>query len=178
MATPSGQAPTKYGIALFPGFQALDVFGPVDILNLLSKSAELKIAVLAATLDPVSTSLTEGGFGQSLLPTHTYDDAPSDIEVLLVPGGLGTRDDAITTPVVEYLQKAYPKLRYLLTVCTGSALVAKSGVIDGKRATSNKRAWKWVRKIHNLQVLLRLTFPQGNHSRPKRELGARGAVGY
>ncbi|KEY64016.1 hypothetical protein S7711_07380 [Stachybotrys chartarum IBT 7711] len=138
-----GQKPTKYGIALFPGFQALDVFGPVDILNLLSKSTNLELAILAPTLEPVSTSLEAGGFGQSIVPTHTYEDAPSDIDVLLVPGGLGTRDSARIAAVVAYIQKTFPRLDYLLTVCTGSALVAKSGVLDGRRATSNKRAWKW-----------------------------------
>jgi transcriptional regulator GlxA family with amidase domain len=140
----ANEAPiTKYAVALFPGFQALDVFGPVDIINQLAKSTNLELVILAASLDPVSTAVTEGGVGQLIVPTHTYDNAPDDIQVLLVPGGLGTRDEANISHVIKYVQTVYPKLRYLLTVCTGSALVAMSGVIDGKRATGNKRAWKW-----------------------------------
>lgn len=146
MATPPATQPppTKYGVVLFPGFQALDVFGPVDILNFLSKTRSLQLVVLAKDLDLVSTSFPAGGFGQSLAPTHSFTDAPDDIDVLLVPGGMGTRDDANIAPAVEYVKRAFPKVRFFLTVCTGSALAAKAGVLDDKRATTNKQAFKWV----------------------------------
>lgn len=137
--------PTKFGVVLFPGFQALDVFGPVDILNILSKErAAFQLAMLAGDPKPVSTSLQAGGFGQSVVPTHTFANAPEDIEVLLVPGGVGTRHDDLIGTAVEFVRRAFPKLRFLLTVCTGSALAAKAGVLDGKRATSNKAAFDWV----------------------------------
>jgi putative intracellular protease/amidase len=160
--------PMKYGIALFPGFQALDVFGPVDILNILARSNPMEIAVLAPTLDPVSTAIVDGGFGQSVAPTHTYADAPKDLEVLLVPGGFGTRNEEQMVTVIEYLKMVYPSLQYLLTVCTGSALIAKAGLIDGKRATSNKRAWKWVSCIlDRTEIPWELTQTRGNCTRPE-----------
>jgi putative intracellular protease/amidase len=143
MAQETKNLPLKYGVVLFPGFQALDVFGPLDILNILSKSEPLELSLIAATSEPVSTSLESSPFNQSLVPTHTFQNAPTDLEVLLVPGGLGTRDDANIAPAVEFVKKTFPKLRFLLTVCTGSALAAKSGVLDGKQATTNKRGWKW-----------------------------------
>ena len=66
--------PTKFGVVLFPGFQSLDVFGPVDILNFLSKTRDgLRFTMLADTLEPVCTALEPGGFGQSVVPTHTLD---------------------------------------------------------------------------------------------------------
>lgn len=138
--------PKKYAVALFEGFQALDVFGPLDALNFLSKETPLELYVLAQTLEPVTTRL-EGSdltIGQSIVPTHTFDTAPDDIEVLLVPGGIGTRRLEATQPVVDFITKTYPKLEFLLTVCTGSALTARAGVMDGKRATSNKRGFDWV----------------------------------
>lgn len=141
------QPPTKFGVVLFPGFQALDVFGPLDILNNLSRITPLEFATLAATLEPVSTRADDGPagrIGQSVVPTHTFADCPADIEVLLVPGGLGARDDAVAAPVAAFVRRVFPKLRFLLTVCTGSAIVAQSGVLDGRRATSNKRSWEWV----------------------------------
>ncbi|KAI1505010.1 class I glutamine amidotransferase-like protein [Biscogniauxia marginata] len=145
MTTLSQQPPVKYAVALFPGFQALDVFGPVDILNLLSKTKPLELSILSATLEPVFTKSETSGhsIGQGVVPTHTFKDCPDDIEVLLVPGGFGTRDKDSIQPVVDFIRSTYPKLRYLLTVCTGSAAVAMSGVLDGRRATSNKRAWEW-----------------------------------
>ncbi|KAI0883735.1 class I glutamine amidotransferase-like protein [Annulohypoxylon maeteangense] len=137
--------PTRFAVALYPGFQALDVFGPLDILNLLSKRTPLSLAILAPTLAPVSTRTPVSGHtaSQSVVPTHTYADSPSDIEVLLIPGGPGTRDPKYVGEVEDYVRKAFPNLRYLLTVCTGSAIAAHAGVLDGRRATSNKRAWDW-----------------------------------
>ncbi|KAF9771037.1 hypothetical protein IL306_011334 [Fusarium sp. DS 682] len=139
--------PTKYAVALFPGFQALDVFGPLDVLNVTSKRQPLELSLLHTSLNPVTT-LVEGDIpgriGQSVAPTHTYDTAPDDIEVLLVPGGMGTRKPEYVKRVQEFVKERYPKLRYLLTVCTGSALVAQTGLLDGKEATSNKRSFDWV----------------------------------
>ncbi|KOS22459.1 Isonitrile hydratase [Escovopsis weberi] len=138
-----GPPPTKYGVALFPGFQALDLFGPLDILNILSASVPLQLSIMSTTLDPVSTlapspSHRHPMVGQSIVPTHTFATAPRDIQVLIVPGGRGTRDIAGTHPVVDYIRETYPRLRYILTVCTGSVLLARAGLLDGKRATSNK----------------------------------------
>lgn len=139
------QPPTKFGVVLFPGFQALDVFGPLDALNNLSRWTPLEFVTLAATRDAVSTRVeAPGRIGQTVVPTHTFDDCPEDIEVLLVPGGFGARNPALTTPIVEFVKRVYPRLRFLLTVCTGSAIVAMSGLLDGRRATSNKLSWEWV----------------------------------
>lgn len=138
--------PTKYAVALFDGFQSLDVFGPLDALNYLSKSTPLELSLLGPTLKPVSTlhNPGPGRIGQHLVPTHTYAEAPTDIEVLLVPGGLGTRDAAHTQVVVDFVRERFPSLRYLLTVCTGSALAARAGVLDGREATTNKLSFDWV----------------------------------
>lgn len=79
-------------------------------------------------------------------PTHTFDTAPADIEVLIVPGGLGNRLPP-AVPVVDYIRKVYPSLRYLITVCTGSGLAARAGVLDGKKATTNKWAFGETSKL-------------------------------
>ncbi|KAI6083763.1 class I glutamine amidotransferase-like protein [Hypoxylon rubiginosum] len=151
MATPKSEKsgspspPTRFAVALFPGFQALDVFGPLDILNLLSKKTPLSLRILAATLDPVSTRTDTTGHttSQAVVPTHAFADGVDDVEVLLVPGGFGTRSPENIRETVEFVRAAYPNLRFLLTVCTGSAVAAMAGVLDGRRATSNKRAWAW-----------------------------------
>ncbi|KAK5626861.1 hypothetical protein RRF57_002576 [Xylaria bambusicola] len=145
MPASAEKPPTKFGVVVFPGFQALDVFGPVDVLNNYSQSAPLEFVLLAVTRDPVTTKLAQlGTIGQSVVPTHTFDGCPEDLEVLLVPGGVGNRDPAVTAPIVEFVKRIYPKLRFLLTVCTGSAIVAQSGLLDGRQATSNKKSWDWV----------------------------------
>ena len=103
----------------------------------------MTLALLSSTLEPVTTKspLSANAVSQSVVPTHTFATAPS-LDLLLVPGGLGARG---SSPEIEeaisYIRNVYPQLRYLITVCTGSGLAARAGVLDGKRATTNKRAW-------------------------------------
>ncbi|KAM3531018.1 hypothetical protein MY4038_004690 [Beauveria bassiana] len=122
--------------------EALDVFGPLDALNTLSLFRHVELSVIAASDSPVSTNFA-GKFGTSerVVPTHTLQNAPSDIEVLLVPGGRGFSDVVGLLPVVEFIRNTFPRLRNLLTVCTGSFIAARAGVLDGKNATSNKSAF-------------------------------------
>ncbi|KAF5011883.1 hypothetical protein FDECE_2016 [Fusarium decemcellulare] len=137
--------PVNFGVVVFPAFQALDVFGPLDALNILSRSNKMNLYTIAPTLEPVSTKLVgnnvpqESDFGQRILPTHTFETAPP-LDVLIVPGGQGTRAPSVT-PAIEYIKATYPSLQYLITVCTGSGLAARAGVLDGKRATTNKLSW-------------------------------------
>lgn len=146
MSTETRSLPVNYGVLLFPGFQALDVFGPLDALNILAQERPLNLSIVAATLNPVSTRTptdaptpTSSSFAQSIVPTHTFATTPP-LDVLIVPGGLGTRAPGLE-PTIAFIARTYPTLQYLLTVCTGSGLAARAGVLDGKRATTNKRAW-------------------------------------
>lgn len=150
----SSSAPTKYAVALFPGFQLLDVAGPLDILNILGYHTHfdslppITLSILANSLDPVSTSHApvagRSNFSESIVPTHTFQDAPQDIEVLLIPGGRGARDDANIQPIVDFVKDRYQNLQHIITVCTGSAILAMTGLLDGKKATTNKASYEWV----------------------------------
>ncbi|KAL6711349.1 hypothetical protein ACN47E_005880 [Coniothyrium glycines] len=165
--------PSHFGLLVFPGFQALDVFGPLDVLNLLSllyPNTTMALSILSRTLDPVSTAIKgmhgASDFGESVVPTITLGDylqranstetpayAPpaaarnentgrGDIQVLIVPGGMGTRVDV--SEEIAFVKAVYPKLKYLISVCTGASILARSGILDGRRATTNKKSWAWV----------------------------------
>lgn len=134
-------------MVLFPGFQALDAFGPLDALNLLSFHRQISLSVIAESLEPVSTRLagasgnpTNSACEQRVVPTHTFDNVPS-LDVLIVPGGVGTRQPGIRS-VADFVAKIYPSLQYLIAVCTGSGVVAMAGILDGKRATTNKNRFQ------------------------------------
>ncbi|KAF8970844.1 DJ-1/PfpI family protein [Flammula alnicola] len=145
-ASPIEEVPLTYGVIVYPGYQALDIFGPLDALNSLSLGYPLQLYVIAETMEPVSTKPPGGlnnpasDFGQSIVPTHTFETVPP-IDVLIVPGGIGNRAAANVEAAIKYIGKIYPTLQYLIAVCTGSRMVAQAGVLDGKRATTNKRAW-------------------------------------
>ncbi|KAK7032423.1 hypothetical protein VNI00_013171 [Paramarasmius palmivorus] len=143
----NGTLPVDYGVLLFPAFQALDVFGPMDALNILSWNYSINLHLISDSLDPVTTkseamNVPNSNFSESVVPTHTFDNPPPKIDVLFVPGGVGTRAPAPALDRhIAFIKETYPSLQYLISVCTGSWLLAKAGVLDGKNATSNKRAW-------------------------------------
>lgn len=126
-----------------------DLIGVIDPLQVMARSTHLELVLLAETLDMVSTmppaSVSANTYNSSwwpgLTPTHTFATAPDDIEVLIVPGGPGMRDANLTAAATDYIRDVYPSLRYLVTVCTGAGLAARAGVLDGRRATTNKLSW-------------------------------------
>ncbi|KAJ7019284.1 class I glutamine amidotransferase-like protein [Mycena alexandri] len=138
--------PVSFGVVLFPAFQALDVFGPLDALNLLAFQYPVNLSLIAGTLDPVSTKPRSGAmnpmnsnFSESVLPTHTFATAPP-LDVLIVPGGLGTRATDLND-TIDFVRETFPTLQYFVSVCTGAGIAARAGILDGKDATTNKRAW-------------------------------------
>ena len=64
--------------------------------------------------------------------------------VLVIPGGAGTRTLIKEEPFFNNLRRLSEDASFILSVCTGSALLARCGILEGKRATSNKRAFDWV----------------------------------
>lgn len=112
----------------------------MEVVNDLSLTQDINLSIIAATLDPVSTvHKGKHSAGQSVVPTHTFADAPP-LDVLIIPGGWGGFN---TTPELQqWVRDTVPKLGTLITVCNGAALAAQTGVLDGKSATTNKMLWK------------------------------------
>ena len=139
---------TEYGYILYPGFAALDVFGPLEALAELSMiTPDLNLTIIAETLDPVPsvkasfwTNPENATVWEYVVLTHTFETAP--VDVLIIPGGIGSRAPPPTlNTTIDFVRKRYPTLQYLITVCTGAGIAARAGVLDGKHATTNKRAW-------------------------------------
>ncbi|KAG6024524.1 hypothetical protein E4U41_001759 [Claviceps citrina] len=141
--------PQNWAVAMYNSFDTIDVFGPIDVLFYLSMSRHLNLSFVAETRDPVWMRPTSQAFNRpvsrfeaSVNVTHTFDDPPRDIDVLLVPGGPGVRHADLSRGAVDFVRRTYPRVKYLLTVCTGSGVAAAAGVLDGRRATTNKASWK------------------------------------
>jgi transcriptional regulator GlxA family with amidase domain len=139
---------TCLGVVIFPGFALLDVAGPLEFFNQFSRIQPFELCIIAKTMDPVSTLPPDHvqhqtpyqQISQSWLPTHTFDSTPK-IDILMIPGGFGTRNETIFDDVTRFIKEQYPKVKYLLSICTGSAMVSATGILDGRKATSNKTAW-------------------------------------
>ncbi|KAL8408392.1 hypothetical protein RB594_006997 [Gaeumannomyces avenae] len=148
------------GFILFPGFQPIDVVGPSDIIQGLSVRFNITTYFIWKEAGPVSARSPprknpppqNPNFPPSIYPaqapslvaTHSFSDAPP-LDIILVPGGIGNRvlEENNDTAIEDFVRERYPSLKYLLTVCTGAASVAKSGLLDGRRATTNKASWAW-----------------------------------
>ncbi len=130
----------KINIFLFDDFETLDVFGPVEIFG---KTKEFE-------LDYFSVN---GGFIKSAQGTKILTKDYREIDnlsknVLLIPGGMGTRTLINDENIIKIIKQLSSKSTFTLTVCTGSALLAKTGLLDNKIATSNKKAWEWVISVN------------------------------
>ncbi|KTD74972.1 DJ-1/PfpI family protein [Legionella waltersii] len=124
------------GILLFPDFETLDVFGPLQIFGMLPD--KMTIAMISQ-----NKGLVKSTHGQSVMSDYDWDNAPH-LDYLLVPGGMGTRKEIYHQGLLDWIKARSAQTDITLSVCTGAALLAKAGVLDGHKATSNKRAFNWV----------------------------------
>ena len=74
-----------------------------------------------------------------MIATHLPEEAPA-LDLLMIPGGGGNRGNE-TDWIIDFVKSRFDSIDYIASVCTGSLLLAKSSVLDNKRATTNKAAW-------------------------------------
>ena len=123
------------GALLFPGFELLDVFGPLEMFGVLGDHFEV-ITVAQTHKDVASAQGPRTAIDRSFAEAGRLD-------VLLVPGGRGTRREVDNEVLISFLTATYPSLEYLASICTGAGLLAAAGLLDGRRATSNKQSFSW-----------------------------------
>lgn len=126
-----------FNLFLFDDFETLDVFGPAELFGMLP---EYKLRFLSQ----------EGGLITSRQGAQIMTEPAREGDfsgLLLIPGGLGTRPLLESPAHLGLLKEMAEESAYCLTVCTGSALLAKTGLLKGRRATSNKSVFEWVKTL-------------------------------
>ncbi len=130
------QKTIEVAFIMFDDYETLDVFGPAEIFGRLVDKYSLKFYSL------------EGGVvtNRHKVPimTEKFETMGNGSKIILIPGGLGTRKEVNNAQLLHKIEELSQTSDYVLSVCTGSALLAKSGLLEGKKATSNKRAFSWV----------------------------------
>lgn len=124
------------GVVLFPEFELLDVFGPVEMFGNLTGVVD--VVLVAQTKGPVTSAQ-----GPAVVASYGFEDAPH-LDLILVPGGFGTHTEVDNPVLLEWLAQRVRTAEIAMTVCTGTALFARAGVLDGRRATTNKMLFNWV----------------------------------
>ena len=132
------QAPLSIGAVLYTGFEMLDLFGPLEMFSLLGPE-RVQIHTVAETPGLVSAAMaTDIGAGPRVQAEYGFDDAPS-LDIVLLPGGFGTLPELENAALHGFLRARAENAQVVASVCSGSAILARAGLLDGHRATSNKQ---------------------------------------
>ncbi|WP_406605299.1 DJ-1/PfpI family protein [Corynebacterium kroppenstedtii] len=121
-------------VILFDGFELLDTFGPIELFSAIP---DVKIELVAQRSGPVRSAQ-----GVEVIAKLEYDEL-NDPDIILVPGGMGTRTLAHDKSFLSWLTDIGNRSKVVASVCTGSALLAAAGLLESHRATSNKLAFEW-----------------------------------
>ena len=118
------------GAILYPDFELLDLYGPLEMFGCLGP--ELRIETVAHRTGPVRSAQ-----GPETVAGHGFDGCP-DLDLLLLPGGFGTLAMLADEALHDFLRARSRTAEATMSVCSGSAILAAAGLLDGRRATSNK----------------------------------------
>jgi putative intracellular protease/amidase len=120
---------------IFNDFETLDLFGPVEVFG---KIEECRIKYFSTHGGKIINKDNVQIITENINQIEKYD-------VLIIPGGKGTRILVNDNEFIQNIKIVAEKMLWCLTICTGSALLAKTGLLDGSKATSNKMAFEWVK---------------------------------
>ncbi len=130
------------GIILFNNFEELDAIGPLEVFGMLTfQDREWKAVTISEDGRPVKAFN-----GLSVNVDHSFDNAPP-LDVILIPGGWGTRSESENPSMVNFVRKAAKDASYITSVCTGAFVLHAAGFLAGKRATTH---WGQIANLRQL----------------------------
>jgi transcriptional regulator GlxA family with amidase domain len=139
--------PILVGILIFDQVELLDVAGPFEVfsvtrLNEKDKvgSSPFKVILIAEKLHQISTI---GGL--RLTPDVSFDNCPK-LDLFIVPGGWGTRKEVNNLNLVNWIENRSSQTKITASICTGSSLLGKAGLLDGRESTTHLQAFDFLRQ--------------------------------
>jgi transcriptional regulator GlxA family with amidase domain len=124
---------TTYGLLVFDGAEELDFAGPWEVFttsSMLRDNADVAV-LIAERPDPIRCAK-----GMRILPDHTIDDHPP-LDVLLIPGGQGTRREVTNPAVIDWIGAVSAGTAWTTSVCTGALLLHEAGPARGRRVATH-----------------------------------------
>ena len=135
----SNDSDLTIGILLFADAEELDWAGPYEVFGMALKTGQSgRLVTIAESMEPVRCFN-----GLRVLPDHDFANAPP-LDLVLVPGGLGTREQVENKELIEWLAKAAADSRWITSVCTGSQLLNAAGLTRDKKMTTH---WAFVETL-------------------------------
>ena len=147
------------GIFIFDEVEVLDFAGPFEVFSRtrLLKGAESRRSNDSAPFNPFTVSIDKKSLtatgGLKIIADYTFNNFPK-IDILIVPGGYGTRTLLNNEILLKWIKAVSDKANITASVCTGSLLLAKAGLLEGKRATTHWGAIEALKSISkDIQVI-------------------------
>ena len=130
-------------ILIFEDVEVLDFCGPFEVFSVANRFTDPPAFHVFTVAEKAGPVVTRGGL--SVNPHHRLADCPQP-DLLLVPGGQGTRKEMHNPALIEWIMQASMKAELVLSVCTGALLLAKAGLLDGLEATTHHGAINLLRQ--------------------------------
>ena len=138
--------PRCIAIVAFPGIQALDLFGPSEVFSMADRitgGGIYDIQVLGPSDEPLATSS-----GIRMLPHRAIAGHRGRIDTLMVAGGLGVVHALEDDRLVDWIGRTAKRARRVASVCNGAFLLARAGLLTGRRATTHWASCSELRRRH------------------------------
>jgi transcriptional regulator GlxA family with amidase domain len=131
------------GIVLFADFEDLDAIGPREALTMMAKGSggEWEVVLISEDGEAVQSFL-----GTRYMVDYSYDNCPA-LNVILVPGGLGTRKEVQNEKHLDFVRRQGASAEYVTSVCTCALVLHQAGFLEGKSATTH---WGSIPELQNL----------------------------
>jgi len=138
----------KVGVVVYDVAEELDFVGPWEVLTAAAVLGGLEVFSVAEKPGTVRCAK-----GLQVVPDRTFADVPA-LDVVVVPGGQGSRQEMKNPAMLEWLGAVAPGCRWVTSVCTGAAILAAAGLLAGRRATTHWTYIETLRKEHtDVEVL-------------------------
>ena len=128
-------AALQIGLLVFPKVTQLDFTGPLQVFSSVPGA---KVHLIWKRIEPVTTDSV-----MVVTPTISFADCPQ-LDVICVPGGLGTDDMVNDEEMLDFLRKQAERAKYITSVCTGSLVLGAAGLLQGYRATTHWSAMDYL----------------------------------
>jgi transcriptional regulator GlxA family with amidase domain len=131
-------------IYLFDEFEPLDAVGPFEAFICATDEDDnplFDVGMLGETMEPVAAT-----GGMLITPRWSFETMP-ELDILLVPGGEGTRALTHRGEIVDWVAGQNERVEMMLSVCTGAHMLAKAGLLKNLKATTYWSTYDWLREI-------------------------------
>jgi len=139
----------RIGILVFPAVEELDFVGPLEMFGMWGLiGSSVRTVLVGQTAQPLRCAK-----GLTIVPDHGFDDCPP-LDVLLVPGGQGTREQAENPVLMDFVKRQVEQhAQTVMSVCTGAFILHRAGLLLGRRATTHWASLKRLRDLGDVTVV-------------------------